>query len=537
MSAIGQAYLGHHLAFRPVDGSFMGRLDCDALLPRADRNAAADEQRAIAALLCDAAVAPETSAGERLDKHIATAELRVAAASPRTRYANPAWYSGEAAFAILGLLLPQSAPLAADALQARLLALPDFLADGAARLREVGAAPRGWIARAQREAAVLACFLRGDLVSFTSALLDGWGATGQSAAIAAAAALERYGADLTGLPDRDPAVGAEFLDLVVREQHGLGTTEGLLAAASAAFERLGAELVEDAARLTPGSTWPEAIAALAESTPAADGVLAAYRDWHERATRSADEAGLVTPERTYGLEYRLLDAPFRRIAPETYFLFYRSPPALRPGAGSVYWVSPPGEDLRAYLRAQHVAVLKTTHTVHHGSLGHHTQNARARRAPGVLAPIAGTDCASGIAMLSAGTMVEGWACYAEDLLREAGGFFAGAELLLLKQNERRNAASVLVDVKLHRREWTLAEAARFYRDEAGFPPSRVAAEVNRNSMFPGSRLMYWAGVEAIKTLRRASPLPARLFHDTLLGFGHVPIAAAAAELARADRDQ
>jgi uncharacterized protein (DUF885 family) len=51
-------------------------------------------------------------------------------------------------------------------------------------------------------------------------------------------------------------------------------------------------------------------------------------------------------------------------------------------------------------------------------------------------------------------------------------------------------------------------------------------------MFPGSRLMYWTGVEAIKALRRASPLDTRQFHDTLLGFGSVPIAAAAVEMAR-----
>jgi len=526
MSAIGRAYLDLHLRFRPVDGSFMGRTDCDARLPRADRSAAADEQGAIAALRREAAVAPENTPGERLDKRIAIAELTVAAASPRTRFANPAWYSGEAAFAILGLLLPQSAPLDVAALRARLGALPDFLADGRARLREAGAAPRAWGARAQREAAALAQFLRADLAAFTS---DTAGATD------AAAALAQYAADVGGLPDRDPAVGAEFLDLIVREQHGLGATSALLAAAGAAFERLGAELDEDAARLTPGHSWQEAIAALAADTPVADGVLAAYRHWHERATSVADAAGLVTPERAYGLDYRLLDASFRRIAPETYFLFYRSPPASRAGSGSVYWVSAPGGDLGAYLRAQSHAMLKTTHSVHHGSIGHHTQNARARGAPGVLAPVAGTDCASGIALLSAGTMVEGWACYAEDLLREAGDFFAGAELLLLKHNERRNAASVLVDIKLHRGEWTLAEAERFYREEAGFPASRVAAEVNRNSMFPGSRLMYWAGVEAIKTLRRASPHPARRFHDTLLGLGHVAIAFAADELARTAR--
>ncbi len=38
-------------------------------------------------------------------------------------------------------------------------------------------------------------------------------------------------------------------------------------------------------------------------------------------------------------------------------------------------------------------------------------------------------------------------------------------------------------------------------------------------MFPGSRLMYRAGVEAIKALRRKSSLTARRFHDRLLSFG------------------
>jgi uncharacterized protein (DUF885 family) len=74
---------------------------------------------------------------------------------------------------------------------------------------------------------------------------------------------------------------------------------------------------------------------------------------------------------------------------------------------------------------------------------------------------------------------------------------------------------------------------RFYRDEAGFAPARVEAEVVRNSMFPASRLMYRHGVEAIKGLRRRWLSGGRSFHDILLGFGHVPVAWAAEEMARA----
>jgi Bacterial protein of unknown function (DUF885) len=517
MSAFGQRFLDHHVQFRPVDGSFMGRRECDAQLPRADRTVLADESRAIGVLLKAAAQAPRD-------------ELRLAARSnaERPRLANPAWYSGEATFGLVALLLPQSAPLDARAVAARLSAVPDFLSDARTRLAEAGAAPAGWCERACREARALVRFLEGDLQRVAGA-----DASWREPARRAAQALTGFADAVSTLPDRNPAAGGAYLEQVMQEIHGLaGGPADAAAEARRAFDRLSEELVEDAARLTPACTWQAAIESLSRATPAADGVLEAFRDWDGRAIAAATAAQLVTPAESYALDYRLLDAPFRQLAPDSYFLFYRSPPALRPGAGSVYWVAPPGADTDSYLRSQNIAVIKTTHTVHHGSIGHHTQNARARQAPGVLGRLAGTDCASGVALLSAGTMVEGWACYAEELLREAGGFYAGAELLLLKQNERRNAASVLVDVNLHTGAWSLSEAQRFYRDEAGFPAQRVTAEVVRNSMFPGSRLMYRAGVEAIKALRRASTQDTRRFHDTLLGFGHVPVAAAAAEMAR-----
>jgi len=539
MSAIGERFLAHHLAFRPVDGTFMGRRDCDALLPRADAHAVAEELRAIEELEAAVAAAPESSVAERMDKRLADAELKLAAANlrERPRHANPAWYSGEATFGIVGLLLPQSEPLDADALRARFEALPDFLADGRARLCEAGAAPKAWGERAAREATALARFLEQDLARIpASAATPTATAAWTEPAMRAAQALQDFSRALEALEDRNPAAGPEYLEIVMRDVHGIGGgAEALLGAASAAFERLGQELIEDAERLTPGQSWQRSIESLAALTPPADGVLEAYRHWHDTAVAAAQAARLLTPATGYGLDYRFLAAPFRLIAPATYFLFYRSPPAFAPKGGSVYWVSPPaGEDLAAYLRGQNVSVLKTTHTVHHGSIGHHTQNARARAAPGILARVGGTDCASGIAFLSAGTMVEGWACYAEDLLREAGGFYAGAELLLLKQNERRNAASVMVDVNLHLGRWSVEEAALFYREKAGFAAHRAMPETVRNSMFPGSRLMYWAGVEAIKALRRASRLSAHKFHDSLLGFGHVPIVAAGAEMSLSD---
>ncbi len=54
---IGEAFLAHHLAFHPVDATFMGIAGHDHLLPRADARAAGDERAAIAGLSAVAAQA------------------------------------------------------------------------------------------------------------------------------------------------------------------------------------------------------------------------------------------------------------------------------------------------------------------------------------------------------------------------------------------------------------------------------------------------------------------------------------------------
>ena len=519
---LADAFLDHHLTLHPVDATFMGIRGYDRMLPRADRGVAAEERRSITALRARLAQASRDTNDARIDARMVAGELDVAEAAldARARWHNPAWFTGEGAFSLISLLLPQAAPYDPEAIAARLSAIPDFLADGRARLRESGRAPAGWCERARREARASAGFLVSGL-----ALHEMWHADWCGPAQAAAEAFGAFADSLDQLGPSDPAAGAAHLDLVMRAQHGLEAGPvALAAAAQAAYERLTLELEEDARAFGPGLEWQQITAGLAECCAAhPDEVVSRYRHWHDVAQQQA--ASLVTPALDYGLDYRPLASPFQQVAAEMYFLFYRSPPPAAAGAGSVYWVMPSAGNARAYLRSQNESLVKLVHAVHHGSIGHHTHNARARTASSVLARVAGTDCALGIAFLSGGTAVEGWACHAEDLMAEAPGFYSPAERLLLKQYERRNAASVLVDVRLHMGIWSEAEAEHFYCEKAGFPPQRARAEVVRNTMFPGSRLMYWAGVEAIRALRRRWRGDTRSFHDTLLQFGHVPIAA------------
>lgn len=522
-------FLDHHWHFHPVDATFMGDTSHDMRLPPVGAEALAQEIRDNRALFAIVAATVEPDdAGLRLDRRMLLAELEIqyAHALERPRFSNPAWVTGEAAFALISLLLPQSAPVREDAILTRMAALPDFLLAAGAHLALLSV-PQGWRQRAIREAEAMAVFLREDLALHPD-YNPAWAASAERAASAFAA----FVLAIRDLPDADPACGETLLSQIISTQHGLDLTpQTALALAADAYDRLGNEMAEMARAIDPAKTPDEILAVLMAKGPVTiDEAFASYVYFDGEARLAAE--GLVTVADDYALDYRWMAPCFRRISQSLYFLFYRSPPALNPQKGSVYWVTSPSSDTASFLAANNPATVKAIHAVHHGSLGHHTQNARARVAPSRLARVAGTDCALGLAFLGSGTLIEGWACYVEDLLMETDGFYTPAEILLLKQFERRNAASVLVDINLHLGRWSTDEACAFYT-KAGFAPARVEGEVVRNSMLPGSRLMYWLGVEGIKTLRTRWKGDTRAFHDRLLSFGHMPLAWIAEELERA----
>lgn len=526
LNALVDRFLELQGHFRPVDASFMGLAGHDGELPPAGPEALRDEQVQLENLLAQVeAVSPvPQSSGERLDLFLLRAQLRVMREEllTRPRQHNPSWYTGEATFGLISLLLPNERATDLQAVRARLGQMPAFLDAGIATLAPRNL-PADWVERARREADALQALLLRGLPQHPD-----WQEEWRQPALEAAQATQRFASALRP-GSTDPACGEAYLAFLMREAHALpwsiAQAEGL---AEAGFAELLLELEEMAHRLDPSRGWREQLAALENDHPALDEVQATYQAWNERALAAAD--GLVTPAREYGLAFETLPAWAGEAAGALYFLFYRSPPAGHPGNGSRYWIFPPGADQEAYLRGQNTSFIKLVHAVHHGSVGHHTQNARARQAKSRLARLAGTDCASGIAFLGAGTLVEGWACYAEDLLAESPGFYTPQELLLLKQFELRNAACCLADIRLHTGRWTLEQMRAFYRDEVGFAPGRIWAETTRNSLYPATRLMYWLGTRIIRELRAELNWPPQTFHDRVLSYGSAPVALIAEEM-------
>ena len=101
--------------------------------------------------------------------------------------------------------------------------------------------------------------------------------------------------------------------------------------------------------------------------------------------------------------------------------------------------------------------MKLNHVVHHGAIGHHVQNYYAYHGESAIGRVAAVDCASRIGMFLGGTMAEGWACYATDLMDEAG-FLTPEESVAQQHTRARLLARAIVDIGLHERSLTVDEA-------------------------------------------------------------------------------
>jgi Bacterial protein of unknown function (DUF885) len=532
--------------WNPVTATFVGRHDHDHRLPDAsdgvlgDRLAWAEHQLAV----LDGPHAGPVDRWDELDRTVATGQLRIerwelgSAHGPR---GNPTWYTGEAIFGLLSLFLTPFAPMADRVAAAveRLESVGRFLAEGRTLVRQ---APWDWTARAIRECGA-ALALLGDGID---RLLRDEGIVSPALRQSADRARIEFGRHRHALETElgrrrttDWACGEEALALLLTSGHFLETSaDAIVAYAEAELASATGQLAAGAAALgaaTPGV----ALERLTGIHPPVERYLDRYRELWDEVRARAETDDLVTWP---ALSIRFVPRPrwLRVAAPDLYFLFYRSPAAFQAPAEHEYLVTPieptfGAEQREALLRANNDSVMKLNHVIHHGSIGHHLQNWHATRSPSRIGRIAAIDGASRIAMLAGGTMAEGWACYATDLMAEVG-LLTPLERLAERQARRRMCARAVVDVRLHQGRFTLDDATGFYEQRAGMSPRAASAEAIKNSLFPGTGLMYLMGTDTIHRLRRdlsarrEAEFRPKTFHDEFLRYGSLPVVLVAADL-------
>jgi hypothetical protein len=535
-------FFDSYYRLRPVNATFTGIHDFDDRLPDWSPDglaAATDDMRRLRASIHGADAVPADLRDARArDQALAAAFLDVQIAeidSPRFQRGNPSLAIGEAVFGIIALITRPFAPASrrVDAVVGRLHAIPGFL-EGARRSM-VDGVPDEWRAKALRECDG-AERLVGDGLRRWVALESLAGDRVLAAAERAGAAIEGFrrwlATDVPSAAADRYAAGSDFLDLLVARGHWCSASRrDLASAARHALDEALAALDQRARVAAPGG-WPEVQDRLAAVHPTTDGYLAAFQQSWDDCRARAVEANLVSwPESP--IRYVPIPAHTRDAVPFLYYLFYRSPAPFDRLPMHDYVVTPiehdmPSDEQRRRLRAANTSVIKLNHVVHHGAIGHHVQNYYAHAGESEIGRVAAVDCASRIGMFLGGTMAEGWACYATDLMDEVG-FLTPDESLAQQHTRARLAARAVVDLGLHDASLSFDDAIAVYRDRIGMSADAARAEVCKNSMWPGTALMYWLGTDGLHRLRKTrehvegADFSLRRFHDRVLSFGSIPV--------------
>jgi hypothetical protein len=531
-------FFASYYAHRPVNATCIGIHSYDERLPDYSERGAGDALADAKALLSRLRGLPDErqSVVEAIDRQLAAGFLDIQRwefQSDHFHRANPCVYTGEANFGAISLLRRPFASIERrlEAATKRMEAIPALLGQGQANLR---AAPPAWTERAIDECAgALALFGDGiDLFIHEHGIEAPYLRVAADKAAAAFAAFQRFlETDLRRHPTENYACGDEAFGRLLRHGHFLNID-------AADIEDYAWEQFSDAAAklatMAPNfgaRGWQAALAGLADLHPSAEGYYARYAELCDACRASAERHQLLSwPD--YPIRYLPQPAWVRAAAPHLYFLFYHSPAPFDQLPEIEYLVTPiepdmPADERERRLRTTNDSVIKLNHVVHHGAIGHHVQNWHAFRAASRVGQVAAVDCASRIALFCGGTMAEGWACYATDLMDEFG-FLTPLEHYSQFHSRLRMAARALVDVRLHHGAITLDQAVSFYQERVGMAPAAARAEAVKNSMFPGTALMYLIGSDAIRQLRRdmaARPgFELRAFHDRLLSYGSIPVA-------------
>ncbi len=548
-------FFASYYRWRPVNATFTGMHRFDDRWPDYSARGVDETVAEMRTLLRRLrALPPEAlTAAEALDRRLAEGFLEIQLweySSTHFHRGNPSLYIGEAVFGVMALFLRPFAPLAqrVESAVARLTAMPALLEQGRDNVRQ---APLAWTERAIRECAGTLAFLREgvDILIAAAGIADRRLRAAADTAATAVAADPRYlETELRARPTEGYACGESAFALLLHQGHALDRDAESIAAY--AEEQMSACLSYlDAHVADVGAGSPrEALALLEDAHPTAEDYYARYQELWDAARAIAERQRLLTwPD--FPIRYIPRPRWARAAAPSLYFLFYRSPAPLDDVRPLDYLVAPlelgmPTPERERLLRATNDSVIKLNHVVHHGGIGHHAQNYHAARAASRVGQVAAVDCAARIGMFCGGTMAEGWACYATDLMDEAG-FLTPLEHYEGYHARLRMAARALVDVGLHCGRYSVDEAAAIYRDRVGMSPEASHAEVVKNSMFPGAAVIYLLGADAIHELRR--DLAARAarrgaafdlcgFHDRFLSYGSVPVSLIGAAMRREDDD-
>ena len=525
---LADRFLKEEFKTSPVAASALGLTEYDERLD--DLSAAAIERKEAsdAEWLLRFRAVPDhgLSADEHIDRDLLISILRgrEILRPHRMWQRQPATYLNPGSSGVFSLFLHRMRPERelAEAARARLEQVPANIEAGIANL-DFSLVPAVYLERGIGQSAATARYAR-ELVQ--NEVQD----PTQRAAVAAAgaraaAAIDRFTAHLEanrGRASGDWAVGEEIYSALLKEKELLPyDARALRERGREQHDLLAAEARAVAHEISGDDDWVGLLDRL-NKVHAADpeGMRREYEEWTERARTFLRDRGLVTLPK--GERCLVEPSPhFQR--PVLAVASYNRPPAFSDSLVGHFFVpfppdGTPEAEVQQRLEGNSSAGIPTT-AVHEAYPGHHWHLVMAHANPSRVRQVYSTSYFS-----------EGWALYAERMMREQGFFEDPKHVLYQFEATIFRAARVVVDTSLHMGEMTFDEAVRFMIEKGNLTEPNAKAEVGRYCSWPTQASSYLTGMLEILDIRTRwlarkgrNDIPAlREFHDAITSSGALP---------------
>ncbi len=482
----------------------------------------------------DEAASDDLSADDEIDRQLAIAMLRgrLIHADWYGWKRDPVIYSGPILNGLFYLFLNRLRPTAelVDAAVSRLEQVPEAVEQAIANI-DPALANRLIVERGMGSVQAGARYVRDMLVEEADTdtqryLLRAAGAMAGDALDELAAHLETVAREARG----DWAYGEGRYSRQLQERERLSfDARSLREMGRAEYDRLDMEMQQLAHEISGKPDWKTVLDEANEDHPRTEEEMRrAYADWTERSRMFLAQTGLVT----------LPDGESCTVEPAPVFtrpLFavasYSGPPAFSDRRAGHFFVpiAPDGtseEEIQKRLASNSFGGIPTT-AVHEAYPGHHWHITWSKiHAPRLRL------------VLQTSYFSEGWALYAERVMRERGFFTDPIQELYHLEATIFRAARIVVDTSLHMGEMSYEDAVQFMIAKTSLTEPTARAEVGRYCSWPTQASSYLTGCLEILRIRdryldahgiateprTGIPVEAlRDFHDRLAGSGRLPV--------------
>lgn len=353
-----------------------------------------------------------------------------------------------------------------------------------------------------------------------------------AAGASAGAAFERWAEALSRLAGQATGewqLGEERYTRLLREKERLADdARSLRERGHAEYDRLDAEMRALSREIRGSEDWVAFLEAADEDHPGTEEEMRrVYEDWTGQARAFLVDSGLVTlpaGERCVVEPSPVFQRPVIGVAS------YVAPPMFSEAVTGHFFVpfAPDGtsaDEVQQRLAANSHGGIPTT-AVHEAYPGHHWHLTMMKTNPRRVRRAFGTPYFS-----------EGWALYAERVMRERGFFREPIHELYHLNATIFRAARIVVDTSLHLGEMSFEEAVSFMVAKAALPEPTARTEVGRYCWWPTQASAYLTGCLEILRMRDRylaarglgdAPADAetgilRDFHDRLTTSGSLPL--------------